>query len=263
MNWDQLDESIKQKYDEQFADVGGGKKFFTAYRNSRRGEGKYASAYSDFQGQSSQAYNELLSKYGAQGNRIDYKNFSDEKKKQFAADKAAMNAEHYGAHSYLNYLHEQMKKGGGGESPQDPPDSNPNPNPKPKPKPKPKPNPNPPPDNGGGGQNPSPPPSFGGGGTGNQSGNSGHGSGNNIVGDGNAVGVGNVAIGDFNQEIGNSGDTSISIKGSTFGDGASIGNNSSQNSVSNKFGLTLAPAVRKKAQYGAFGTRMAGGLVFS
>jgi len=263
--WDQLDEATKKKYDEQFADVGGGQKFFTAYRNSRRGEGKYASAYGDFQGQQSQAYNDLLSKYGAQGNKIDYKNFSDEKKKQFAADKAAMKSEHYGAHSYLNYLHEQMKKAGGGGGGDDGGDGGGdgggggNPNPDPAPNPTPDPTPTPPPDNGGS----NPPPSSGGGGTGNQSGNSGHGSGNTIIGDGNAVGIGNVAIGDFIQNVGNKGDTDINISGSTFGDGASIGNDYSQNNVSNKFGNTLDYNLQLNAKKGAFGTRMAGGLALS
>ena len=70
----------------------------------------------------------------------------------------------------------------------------------------------------------------------NQSGNSGSGSGNQIEGNGNAVGVGNTAIDQFEQSVGNKGDTNIGISGSTFGAGASIGNDYGVNIVSNSFG---------------------------
>ena len=70
----------------------------------------------------------------------------------------------------------------------------------------------------------------------NQSGNSGSGSGNQIEGNGNAVGVGNTAIDQFEQNVGNKGDTNIGISGSTFGAGASIGNDYGVNIVSNSFG---------------------------
>ena len=262
--YNQLDDATKQRYDDKYGDVeGGGQAFYEAYVASKRGKGDYASAYKNFENTSDKASNDLYSKYEAKDNRIDYKNFSDEQKSQFAADKAAMTDKYYSVNSYQDFLYKKMMKdGSGGELPQDPPDSGGDPNPTPDPTP----TPTPPPDNddgGGGGQNPSPSPSSGGGGTGNQSGNSGHGSGNTIIGDGNAVGIGNVAIGDFIQNVGNKGDTNINIEGSTFGDGASIGNDYSQNNVSNKFGLTLNSTVQKQAKKGAFGTEMAGGLVFS
>ena len=98
--YNQLDDATKQRYDDKYGDVeGGGQAFYEASVASRRGKGDYGSAYEKYRNKGDKAQNELYSKYGAKDNRIDYKNFSDEQKAQFAADKAAM------TDKYLSLIH--------------------------------------------------------------------------------------------------------------------------------------------------------------
>ena len=88
--------------------------------------------------------------------------------------------------------------------------------------------------------------------SGNRSGNSGAGSGNLVRGDDNILGDDNMKVGDIKNVVGNSGDTNVNISGSTFGSGASIGNNFTRNIVNGRFGSALDEDRQKEARYGAF-----------
>ena len=88
--------------------------------------------------------------------------------------------------------------------------------------------------------------------SGNRSGNSGAGSGNLVRGDDNILGDDNMKVGDIENVVGNSGDTNVNISGSTFGSGASIGNNFARNIVNGRFGSALDEDRQKEAKYGAF-----------
>jgi len=237
-NWGQLSDEHKEFLRDNYSDLGP-KDFYKNYTDSLRGEGEYAKYRNEYKRESANAQRELLKKYNSytdgRGNtRLDWNNFDDEKKAAWAADQQAYRAKWLGQVAYRDYLAGKLRKAGdvmGPTKPVDDEDVPTKPSPPTKPtRPETPVRPETPetpisPSPGAGAEGPGIRDSF------NGSFNSGNGSGNVVEGDGNILGKGNTVIGDIINRVGNTGDTLLDLEDTTFGDGAEIGNDRSENKV--------------------------------
>lgn len=129
--YDQLDDETKKRYEELYGDVkGGGKAFYKAYVNSKRGQGKYANTYDEFDQEKTAAYNNF---YDNDSSVTQLKDYSDpnrentyqvkdyftnsETKERLDEGRKELKEKYYQADSYQKYLANAMRKAGEKEIP--------------------------------------------------------------------------------------------------------------------------------------------------